>query len=129
MNNKHWHLTLIAMLVTFGMVMTACAPAEPAPDTASGGMAADTTMDEDGERVIRVGFRSNWAQGFNIFPYPTYKAQGDIEPYFYMPLLLHNRDFEAVPWLAREWELTQNCDSATLASWATVNRSKRGSCR
>ena len=102
MNNKQWQLTLIAMLVTLGMVVTACgAPAEPAADTASGEEAALTTADEDGERVIRVGFRSNWAQGFNIFPYPTYKAQGDIEPYFYMPLLLHNRDFEAVPWLAR----------------------------
>ena len=115
MNNKQWQLTLIAMLVTLGMVITACgAPAEPAADTASGEEAALTTMDEDAERVIRVGFRSNWAQGFNIFPYPTYKAQGDIEPYFYMPLLLHNRDFEAVPWLAKEWELTDNCDAATF---------------
>ncbi|MCY3902186.1 MAG: hypothetical protein OXF76_03395, partial [Caldilineaceae bacterium] len=81
MNNKKWQLTLIAMLVTLGMVVTACAPA---PATTSGDEAAVATMDEDSERVIRVGFRSNWAQGFNIFPYPTYKAQGDIEPYFYM---------------------------------------------
>ncbi|WP_089722048.1 ABC transporter substrate-binding protein [Candidatus Entotheonella palauensis] len=113
MNRKQWQLTLIAVLVTLGMVMSACAAPAPATGT-SGEQAAVTTTDEDGERVIRVGFRPNWVEGFNIFPYPTYKAQGDMEPYFYMPLLIHNKDFEAVPWLAKEWELTDNCDSATF---------------